>query len=211
MLPGNGPGEWTKSVPETRGTKQPVMFEAEITYVADASVTLPGTFAGTAVYHDVYFDSPDGAFYASGRELRLRSVSGRTVLTGKPPPFDAATGSKEEHETAVADGATMWTILEHLGFVARLAFAKTCSRYMAVHTGLPLDITVVTVDFSPETFVEIEHLAATPEAAKAALPVIRHFAAGLGLTRLRPACYTDLFLASRGLVPASPAPAQTDP
>ena len=181
------------------------MFEAEITYVADGLLTLPGGLEDAVVYHDTYFDSPDGAYAASGRELRLRAVAGHTLLTCKLPPFDPASGSKEEFETEVADGDAMRTILCRLGFVVRMAYAKTCRRGTAVHAGLALDITVAQVDFSPETFVEIEHPAQTEDAARTALAVIRDFAAGLGLYRLRPACYTDLFLAARGGRPNRPS------
>ena len=181
------------------------MFEAEITYVADGPLTLPGGMGNAVVYHDTYFDSPDGAYAASGRELRLRAVAGRTLLTCKLPPFDPASGSKEEFETEVADGDVMRTILCRLGFVVRMAYAKTCRRGTAVHAGLALDITVTRVDFSPETFVEIEHQAATAATARTALAVIRDFAAGLGLYRLRPACYTDLFLAARSGRPNPPS------
>jgi len=181
------------------------MFEAEITYVADGPLTLPGGMGNAVVYHDTYFDSPDGAYAASGRELRLRAVAGRTLLTCKLPPFDPASGSKEEFETEVADGDVMRTILCRLGFVVRMAYAKTCRRGTAVHAGLALDITVTRVDFSPETFVEIEHQAGTAAMARTALAVIRDFAAGLGLYRLRPACYTDLFLAARSGRPNPPS------
>jgi adenylate cyclase, class 2 len=187
------------------------MFEAEITYLADALPVRPGRPVGETVSHDTYFDTPDGAYCASGRELRLRAVKGRTVLTCKLPPFDPATGSKEELETEVADGLVMREILCRLGFVVRMAFAKTCRRYAAVHGGLDLDITVARVDFSPETFVEIEHPAATATEALAALAVIRDFATGLGLYRLRPACYTDLFLAARGPVPEPAVAPETRP
>jgi adenylate cyclase class 2 len=170
------------------------MFEAEIKYLAPPSFDPPGERLPDAVYRDIYFDSPDGSFYASGRELRLRRTDGRTVLTFKNPPFDPATASKEELETEVADGAVMAAVLQNLGYAPRLAFAKTCRRTRCVHGGLALAVTVVTVDFSPETFVEIEHQAATRQAALAALAAIRAFAAGLGLSRECPTAYTDLFL-----------------
>lgn len=173
------------------------MFEAEIKYVAPGPFSPPGERLPDAVYHDTYFDSPDDAFCASGRELRLRDVSGQTTLTYKNPPFDAATASKEELETGVADGQAMREILISLGYVPRQAFAKRCRRSRHVHAGLTLSITVVTVDFAPDTFVEIEHLAASRENALAALPVIRAYAASLGLTRECRDAYTDLFLAAR--------------
>ncbi len=172
------------------------MFEAEIKYVAKGPFEPPGERLADAVCRDVYFDSPDGTFAASGRELRLREADGRTVLTCKLPPFDPATASKEEIETEVADGPAMGAMLEQLGYVPRLAFAKHCRRSRCVHAGLALSVAVVTVDFAPHTFVEIEHLAATRQAGLAALPVIRAFAAGLGLTEECPTTYTDLYLTS---------------
>jgi len=173
------------------------MFEAEIKYVASGPFEPPGERLPDAVCRDVYFDSPDGAFYASGRELRLRDVAGQTTLTYKNPPFDAATASKEELETGVADGQAMREICISLGFVPRLAFTKRCRRFRHVQAGLSLEITVVTVDFAPDTFVEIEHLAATREQAQAVLPVIRALAASLGLTRECRDAYTDLFQTAR--------------
>lgn len=173
------------------------MFEAEIKYSTSGPVHPPGTPDGSAVYADVYFDTPDGAFAASGRELRLRRVHGQTLLTVKSPPFDRPSRSKEEWETAVADGEVMEATLRHLGFVRRVAFTKHCRLSRDRFQGLDLTITVVTVDFAPETFVEIEHLAADRQAALAALPVIRAYAARLGLDTECPECYTDRCLATR--------------
>jgi|GEM_PF-1751050 len=182
------------------------VYEAEIKFVAQAPLAPPGTPLPDAVYDDSYFDTPGGAFYASGRELRLRLTGGRAVLTMKTPPFDAATASKEEFETDVADPAAMRAILAGLGYVERLRYAKRCRRSRDVWRGLPLAVAVVTVDFDARTFVEIEHPADDREAALAALPVIRDYAAHLGLARECPDCYTDLFLASRtGQSPQPPA------
>lgn len=172
------------------------MFEAEIKYLADTDFTAPPPASDPVVYDDAYFDTPDGAFYASGQELRLRTVAGKTLLTYKRPAFDTATGSKEELETAVADPAVMASILEGLGYVLRLSYAKTCRCSRLEHAGLILNITEARVDFSPQTFVEIEHMAPDEPAALAALPVIRAVAARLGLRRECPAAYTDLCLAA---------------
>ncbi|WP_428560213.1 MAG: class IV adenylate cyclase [Solidesulfovibrio sp. DCME] len=179
------------------------MFEAEIKYLADGPVTPPGEGLPDAVYRDTYFDSPDGAFTASGRELRLREADGRSRLTYKHPPFDAATGSKEELETLVADGPAMAALLGQLGFVPRQAYAKRCRCFRDTFRGLALEIAVVAVDFSPEVFVEIEHLAPSRQAALAALPVIRAYAASLGLSRECRQAYTDLFTASRAKAPGT--------
>ena len=173
------------------------MFEAEIKFVADAKFTPAGQRLPDALYCDVYFDAPDGALTASGRELRLRRIGNETVLTAKTPPFDAPTASKEEFETTVADPEAMAAILSALGYVPRVTLTKRCRRHHGAFAGLSLSVAVVTVDFDPRTFVEIEHLAATEVAAKAALPVIRAYAAGLGLSVECADAYADLALAAK--------------
>jgi len=170
------------------------MYEAEIKFIAPPRFRLPGTRLADAVYRDVYFNTPDGTFYASGRELRLRQADGQTLFTCKNPPFDMATASKEELETTVADAQGMEAILAGLGFVRRMAYVKHCRRSRVVHDGLALELTQVTVDFADETFVEIEHQAPDRASGLAALPDIRSYAASLGLTREYPRAYTDLFL-----------------
>lgn len=185
------------------------MFEAEIKYAADAAFVPVGEALPETVYRDVYFDTPDGALAAAGRELRLRECDGVTVLTCKRPPFDAATASKEELETVVADGAAMTAILQDLGYAPRIAFSKRVRRFRDAFRGRALTIAVVTVDFAPGTFVEIEHLAQTREAALAALPHLRAYAAASGLSRECPRAYTAMFLAH--LAQKEKAPCQTPP
>ena len=97
----------------------------------------------------------------------------------------------------VEDSRGMAEILQNLGFVRRVAFTKQCRLFRDVSQGLALTITVVNVDFSPETFVEIEHPAADREAGLAALPVIRDYAARLGLATECPTCYTELCRSAR--------------
>ncbi len=183
------------------------MYEAEIKFVADAAFAPPGLSPAETVYDDSYYDTPDGAFYASGRELRLRLAGGRAVLTMKLPPFDAATASKEEFETEVADPEAMRSILAGLGYVERMRYAKRCRGFSLVWQGRALTGTMVAVDFDPRRFVEIEHLTDSREKAQRALPAIRACAASLGLSRECPTCYTDLFLAARAKnVPQPPTP-----
>lgn len=172
------------------------MFEAEIKFVAGPDFAPQGHRLPDAAYRDVYYDTPDGALAATGRELRLRRSGNETWLTAKAPPFDAATASKEEFETRVTDPGAMAAILAALGYGPRVALTKRCRRFYDAAAGLTLAITVVTVDFDPRTFVEIEHLAATEQAAKAALPVIRAYAAGLGLRAECADAYTELALAA---------------
>lgn len=181
------------------------MFEAEIKFLADPGFTPPGEQLPHALYHDVYFDTPDGELTHSGRELRLRRTGDTAVLTAKARPFDRATNSKEEFETAVADAAATTALLAALGYVVRVAYAKHCRRFHDTAAGLALDITVVTVDFDCRTFVEIEHPAATQAAALAALPTIRAYAAGLGLVEACATAYTDLALAALAPQPSTTA------
>lgn len=186
------------------------MFEAEIKYLADGPLRPPGAPVAETVYRDVYFDRPDGALGASGRELRLRERDGTTTLTYKHPPFDAATAAKEEIETVVADGSAVREILRQLGYVADAAYAKRVRLFRDVFRGLTLEIAVATVDFSPEVFVEIEHLAQSREAALAALPAIRAYAARLGLARECRQAYTELYAAWRD-ARKRPAATETPP
>ncbi|MEA5089804.1 class IV adenylate cyclase [Solidesulfovibrio sp.] len=187
------------------------MFEAEIKYAADSAFAPIGAALPETVYRDVYFDTPDDALAAAGRELRLRACDGTSVLTCKRPPFDAATASKEELETVVADGAAMAAILHSLGYAPRIALSKRVRRFRDAFHGLALDIAVVTVDFAPETFVEIEHLAHTREAAQAALPHIRAYAAAHGLTRECPRAYTAMFQANLAQKEHAPCTRTTPP
>ncbi|EFL49165.1 adenylate cyclase [Solidesulfovibrio fructosivorans JJ]] len=182
------------------------MYEAEIKFIAPPGFRLPGTRLADAVYRDVYFDTPDGAFYASGRELRLREADGQTFCTCKNPPFDAASASKEELSTAVADTGAMEAVLTGLGFVRRMAYVKHCRRSRTMHNGLALELTLVTVDFAAGTFVEIEHQARDRALGLAALPVIRSYGAAIGLTREYPRAYTDLFLDARDRDVTEPRP-----
>ena len=181
------------------------MFEAEITFVAGPGFRLPEGTGEVVLVEDVYYEAADGRLAATGRELRLRREGGQTVLTAKAPPFDAATASKPEHETAVADPEAAAALLDALGFKPVLAYAKRCRRARLRADGLDIVLTAVTVDFDPRLFVEIEHLAATREQALAALPAIRALAEGLGLTKECAEAYTDLARAA-GLATPTAAP-----
>jgi len=181
------------------------MFEAEIKFAAPPDFTPAGQRLPDTEYRDVYFDAPDGALTASGRELRLRRSGDESWLTAKAPPFDAATASKEEFETAVADPDAMAAILAALGYVPRARLTKRCRRFHDAFAGLALSVAVVTVDFDPRTFVEIEHLAATEPDAQAALATIRAYAAGLGLSVECAEAYTDMALAAQPPQPPTTA------
>jgi adenylate cyclase, class 2 len=130
-----------------------------------------------SVYHDTYYDTPGRELTGSGHELRVRVIDSadgarRTVLTYKEPPADAATRSKPEHETAVADATVLDVILRALGTVHLVAFEKRCANYRFTAKGRDVLATMVTVPEIDGTFLELETLA-TMDDLVAALTDIR--------------------------------------
>jgi adenylate cyclase, class 2 len=140
----------------------------------------------TSVYHDTYYDTPARDFTASGRELRVRVIDSadgarRTLLTYKEPPADAATRSKPEHETTVADAAVIDVILRALGTVQLVAFEKRCANYRFTAKGRDMIATMVTVPEIDGTFLELETLATGDDLA-AALADVRAVLGELGIS-----------------------------
>ncbi len=150
-----------------------------------------------ATYRDHYFDSPDGAFAASGQELRLRSVETRDgtrhLLTYKAPAIDKASGSKPEHETAVADPASAEAILHGLGYRTLIAFSKHCRNYHLHRDGRDLLATMVTVPEINGTFLEVETIVEADHDLAAGLNTVRAVLDDLGIaeTELTDELYTD--------------------
>jgi adenylate cyclase class 2 len=83
----------------------------------------------------------------------------RTVLTYKAPAVDADSGSKPEHETKVADAATLDTIFRALGLEDLVAFEKHCANYRFTAHRRDMLATVVTVPEIDGTFIELETMA----------------------------------------------------
>lgn len=144
------------------------MIEAEL----KARVRDPAALAGrlrrlaseeTSLYRDTYYDRPGGELTAQGRELRVRVIETgsvrRAVLTYKEPPADAASGSKPEHETVIADPAVADTILRALGMEHLVTFEKHCTNYRFTAQGRDLLATMVTVPEIDGTYLELETLA----------------------------------------------------
>ncbi|MBA9003935.1 class IV adenylate cyclase [Thermomonospora cellulosilytica] len=155
-----------------------------------------------SVYRDTYYDRPDGTLTGEGRELRVRVVETggvrRTVLTYKEPPVDAASGSKPEHETKVADPAVIDTVLRALGAVEYVSLTKHCANYRFTARGRDMLATVVTVPELNGTFVELETMA-DPGDVESALADVRAVLAELGVTKddLTTEQYTDAVLQAR--------------
>ena len=128
----------------------PAALRARLRRLADEEISL---------YLDTYYDRPGRELTAQGRELRVRvlETSGvrRAVLTYKEPAADAASGSKPEHETKVADAVVVDEILRALGLEHMVAFEKHCANYRFTAKARDMLATVVTVPEIDGTFVEL--------------------------------------------------------
>ena len=157
-----------------------------------------------SVYRDTYYDRPGRELTVQGRELRLRIIDTgdrrRAVLTYKEPAVDAASGSKPEHETTVADASVIDVILRALGTEHLVMFDKHCANYRFTAKGRDMLATMVTVPEIDGVFIELETM--TDEAAlTAALADVRAVLDELGVREddLTTELYTEaVMLARRG-------------
>jgi len=167
--------------------------------------------AEVRVYTDAYYDAPGHPLTASGRELRIRTVttpasgrdhgpnppetassrphkaeitttvSGHTILTYKAPSLHEATGSKPESETEVSDPEALDAILRGLGYEPFISYEKHCTNWSYSTSGRRLLATLVTVPDLDGTFLEIETLTEAPGDLPAALAVVRAEMLALGI------------------------------
>lgn len=161
------------------------------------------TPADSAVYQDQYFDSADGAFKASGRELRIRTVGSaemvRHILTFKAPAVDGESGSKPEYETVVADPDATAAIPLGLGYRTLVSFSKHCMNHRMQRAGRHMLATVVTVPEIDGTFLEVETLTDDVGDVPAALAAVRAVMAEVGIAPgdFTTELYTDAVLRTR--------------
>jgi adenylate cyclase class 2 len=155
-----------------------------------------------SIYRDTYYDRPGRDLTAEGRELRVRVVetggTRRTVLTYKEPAVDSGSGSKPEHETKVADAATLDAVFRALGLQHLVAFEKHCANYRFTAHGRDMLATVVTVPEIDGTFVEVETMADEVD-VDAALADVRAVLRDLGIADddLTTEQYTDAVMRAR--------------
>jgi adenylate cyclase class 2 len=156
-----------------------------------------------SVYHDTYYDWPDGRLMRAGRELRVRVIerggAQRCLLTYKDLAVDDASGSKPEHETEVADLGAVDAILRALGFEPVIAFTKECANYRFEVAGRRMTATLVRVPELEDTFLEVETLVGEVEQVPGALEVVRHVLRDLGIPEQDQATelYTDMVARER--------------
>jgi adenylate cyclase class 2 len=105
---------------------------------------------GRRLQEDCLFDTEDERLRVQRSTLRVRSESGKALLTFKGPVIPAAIKVREEYETVVSDGAALQTILEELGLHVWFRYEKYREEFQA-------DDIVIAVDETPVgVFVEIE-------------------------------------------------------
>lgn len=130
------------------------MYEVELKVRADHD-RLRGALAdhaaaklGQVLQVDTYYDAPHCDFAETDEALRIRRETPRsaersaettTKLTYKGPLIEAASKSRKEHETVVADGEAMAKVLSGLGFEPAATVEKERQRYRLDGWTLTLD------------------------------------------------------------------------
>lgn len=137
------------------------MYEVELKLRADHDAVrerlaeLGATRTRRIEQRDTYYDHPDREFAETDEAFRVRRVHDgaevETRLTYKGPLVDDQSKTREEQESAVADGEAVATMLDRLGFEPAATVAKTREEF-------PLDDHVVTLDDVEGVgeFVEVE-------------------------------------------------------
>jgi adenylate cyclase, class 2 len=117
---------------------------------------------GRRLQEDSLLDTRDNQIYQRRSALRVRSENGKSLLTFKGPVQPSAVKVREEHETVVADGEELLTILRELGLSVWFRYAKYREEFAAEDVVIAIDETPIGV------FVEIEgseeHIHSTAEA-----------------------------------------------
>ena len=99
---------------------------------------------------DALFDTNDESLRRRGCALRVRSESGRSLLTFKGPVQPSRMKTREEHETVVSDGDVLTRVLESIGLHVWFRYQKFREEFAAEDATIALDETPI------GTFVEIE-------------------------------------------------------
>jgi len=84
---------------------------------------------GRVFESDTVYDRPGRELRRAGLLLRLRSAGGNAILTFKGRATDGRHKTREEIETAVADGGACAAILERLGYEPSFRYEKYRTEY----------------------------------------------------------------------------------
>jgi adenylate cyclase class 2 len=105
---------------------------------------------GRRFREDCLLDSEDEVLRSRRCVLRIRTETGRSLLTYKGPVQPSPMKLREERETVVADGETLLYLLEQLGF-------HVWFRYQKYREEFGYQDAIVTLDETPiGIFVEVE-------------------------------------------------------
>ena len=105
---------------------------------------------GRRLQEDCLLDTDDEMLRRQRSVLRIRSEGGKGLLTFKGPVQPGPMKIREEHETVVADGEVLLTILEQLGLHIWFRYEKYREEFSA-------DDVVIAIDETPVgIFVELE-------------------------------------------------------
>lgn len=163
------------------------MYEVEVKVraahdpVRERLTTLSADHVGSVEQVDTYYDAPHRDFAETDEALRLRRETDReteettTKVTYKGPLVDAASKTRQEFETAVADDEAMGGVLDGLGFEPAAVVEKQREFYT-------VDGYTITLDHVSDLgeFVEVEREveeSALDDARESAFEILR----GLGL------------------------------
>jgi adenylate cyclase class 2 len=115
---------------------------------------------GRRLQEDSLLDTNDNQLYRRRSALRVRSESGKSLLTFKGPVQASTMKLREEHETVVGDGDALMTILGELGLRVWFRYEKYREEFAAADVVLAIDETPIGVFVEIEGSEEHIHLAA---------------------------------------------------
>lgn len=129
-----------------------VKLRFESADAARARIVSSGATAlrGRRLQEDSLLDTSDNQLFQRRSALRVRSENGKSILTFKGPVQPSAVKVREEHETIVADGEVLLTILRELGWTVWFRYEKYREEFAAEDVVIAIDETPIGV------FVEIE-------------------------------------------------------
>ena len=99
---------------------------------------------------DALLDTEDESLRRRRCVLRVRTESGRSLLTFKGPVLPGSTKIRDEYETVIGDGEVVQHVLEELGLHVWFRYEKYREEYAAEDVTIAIDETPV------GTFIEIE-------------------------------------------------------
>jgi len=99
---------------------------------------------------DALLDTEDESLRRRRCVLRIRTESGKSLLTFKGPVLPGSMKVRDEYETVISDGEVVQRVLEELGLHVWFRYEKYREEYAAEDVTIAIDETPV------GTFVEIE-------------------------------------------------------